>query len=119
MSRTIRAKRPRSFWLFLDGNTEKTVRDGTQQLSAGSCSNNGRCSYCRDNRLHRHKRAAPLVEGLAGRLHAQVLFESAALDAIHLGSAKEVIEFEPVDDLRLDACVEPLHRSLDFDIFEG
>lgn len=55
MSRTMRRKRPR-FWRSLKGR----VPDGSDQYISRSCRHHGGCSWCRNGRVHTHRRRAPL-----------------------------------------------------------
>jgi len=50
MARTIRNNR----------KGKGKTRDGADIRAARSCGNHGSCPYCRDNRLHKHKRRAPV-----------------------------------------------------------
>ena len=63
MSRTYRNKRPRMRLGILSAKQYRNgkVRDGTPQYVSGGCHNRGPCTWCRDNRLHKHDRRAPLT----------------------------------------------------------
>lgn len=57
MSRTFR--RP-STNKFMGLSKLKKVKDGTRTKPSHMCENNGGCSYCKSNRLHKHKKQLTL-----------------------------------------------------------